>query len=98
MDINTKLYVTKIFDNDLVAIRKTKVTLSLQKRSYVGMCILDLSKVLMYKFHCDYIKKTQKNSRLLLFTDTESLMYGIKTGDVYEDFSKHKRLYHLELN
>ena len=33
----------EIFDNDLVAIRKSKVTLTLSKPAYVGMCILDLS-------------------------------------------------------
>ena len=34
----------KIFDNNLVAIRISKVTLTLNKQAYVGMCILDLSK------------------------------------------------------
>ena len=43
----------KIFDNDLVAIRKNKVTLTLNKPAYIGMCILELSKVLMYEFHYD---------------------------------------------
>ena len=37
----------KIFDNDLVAIHKNKVTLTLNKPAYLGMCILDLSEVLM---------------------------------------------------
>ena len=46
----------KIFDNDLVAIRKNKVTLTLNKPAYNGICILELSKVLMYEFHYDYIK------------------------------------------
>ena len=48
----------KIFNNDLVAIRKNKVTLTLNKPAYFGMCILELSKVLMYEFHYDYIKIT----------------------------------------
>ena len=57
------------------------------------MCILELSKVLMYKFHYDYIKtKCGNNSRLLL-TDTDSLMYEIKTEDAYEDFSKDKKMF-----
>ena len=47
----------KIFDNDLLAICKIKVTLTLNKQAYVSMCILDLIKVLIYKFHYDYIKK-----------------------------------------
>ena len=33
----------KIFDNNLVAIRKNKVILTLKKTAYVGMCILELS-------------------------------------------------------
>ena len=46
----------KILDNDLVAICKSKITLTHNKPAYVGMCILDLSEVLMYEFHYDYIK------------------------------------------
>ena len=41
----------KIFDNNLVAIRKSKLALKHNKPAYIGMCILDLNKVLMYKFH-----------------------------------------------
>ena len=37
----------KIFDNDLVAMHKNKVTLTLNKPVYIGMCILELSKILM---------------------------------------------------
>ena len=77
----------KIFDNDLVAIRKNKVTLTLNKPAYIGMCILELSKVLMYEFHYDYIKNKYGNNSRLLFTDTDSLMYEIKTEDIYKDFS-----------
>ena len=46
----------KIFNNDLVAIRKMKVTLTLSKSAYVGMCIIDWSKVLIYKLHYSYVK------------------------------------------
>ena len=74
----------KIFDNDLVTIRKSKVTLTLSKPAYVGMCMLDLSNVLMYEFHYDYIKSRCCNNSRLLFTDTDSLMYEIKTEVVYE--------------
>ena len=47
----------KIFDKNLVAIRRSKVTLKVNKAAYIGMCILELHKVLMYKFHDDYILK-----------------------------------------
>ena len=82
----------KIFDNDLFAIRKKKVSLTLNKPAYIGMCIVELNKVLLYEFHYDCIKsKYGRNSRLL-FTDTDSLMYEIKIEDVYEDFSNYKEM------
>ena len=43
----------KIFDNNLVALRKSKVSLKFNKPAYTGMCILKLNKVLMYEFHYD---------------------------------------------
>ena len=46
----------KIFENNLVAKCKSKLALKLNKPAYIGMCILELSKVLMYKFHYYYIK------------------------------------------
>ena len=56
------------------------------------MCILELSKMLMYKFHYDYIKNKYDNN-LRLFTDTDSLMYEIKTEDVCKDFSNNKEMF-----
>ena len=49
----------EIIDNDLVAIRKNKVTLTLNKLAYIGMRILELIKVSMYKFYYDYIQLNQ---------------------------------------
>ena len=72
----------KEFDNNLVEIRKSKLALKLNKPAYIGMCISELSKVLMYQFHYDYIKNKYDNKSKLLFTDTDSLMFEIKTGDV----------------
>ena len=54
------------------------------------MCILQLAKLLMYEFHYDYIKNKYGDKSRLLFTDTASLMYEIKTEDAYEDFSSDK--------
>ena len=65
----------KIFEKDLVAIRKSKVKLTPNKPAYIGVCILELSKLLMYEFHYDYIKNKYDNNSKLLFTDTDSLMY-----------------------
>ena len=64
----------KIFDNELVVIRGNKLTLTLNKTACIVMCILELSKVLMYELHYDYIKNKYCNNARLLFTDTDSLM------------------------
>ena len=61
----------KIFDNNLIAIRKSKVSLNLNKPTYTGMCILEFSKVLIYEFHYDYIKNKYDNKSKLLFSDTD---------------------------
>ena len=83
----------KIFDNNLVAIRKSKLPLKLNKPAYTAMCILELSKVLMYELHYDYIQSKYDNKSKLLFTDTDNLIYEIKTEDVYEDFSSDKEMF-----
>ena len=80
---------SKIFSKTLVALHKIKETLTLNWPAYVGMCILDLSKTLMYNSHYKYIKMKYGNKAKLLFTDTDSLTYEIETEDIYKDFSEH---------
>ena len=65
----------------------------LSRHGYIGMCILELSKVLMYEFHYDYIKNKYDNKSKLLFADTDSLMHEIKNEDVYEGFSSDKEMF-----
>ena len=81
---------SKIFNENLVAVHKIKETLTMNRPAYVGMCILDLSKTLMYDFHYNYIKHKYGNKAKLLFTDTDSLTYEIETNDAYKDFFKDK--------
>ena len=76
-----------IFCEDLVAIHMKKTSLTFYKPVYLGMCILDLSKTIMYEFHYKYIKPKYEDKAKLLFTDTDSLMYEMKTEDFYKDIS-----------
>ena len=65
---------------------KIRLLLMLNKPIYVGFTVLELSKWMMYNFHYNFIKKNFNTE--LLFTDTDSLTYEIKSENVYEDFFK----------
>ena len=76
-------YVThKLFDKDFAAIHEIKPVLVLNKPIYVGFTVLDISKWMMYDFHYNFIKKNFNAE--LLFTDTDSLTYEIKSENAYE--------------
>jgi hypothetical protein len=78
----------RIMNENLIVVKRLKEVLTLNKPCYVGMSILDLSKTLMYDFHYNTIKKEYGDKAKLLFTDTDSLMYEIRTDNVYEDFKR----------
>ena len=79
------------FTADYTAIHEIKPVLILNKPIYVGFTVLDLSKWKMYDFHYNFIKK--KFDAELLFTDTDSLTYEIKSENVYEKLFKWKNLF-----
>ena len=83
----------KTFNENSFVINRIKEQLVLNRPIYVGMAILNLSKLLMYDFHHNYIlnKYDRKNIRLM-FTDTDSLFYEIKTEDAYKDLHEKKRI------
>ena len=58
----------------------------MNKPVYLGQVILDLSKIIMYEFHYDYMVPKYGLEKLkLCYMDTDSLVYDIKTEDFYED-------------
>ena len=83
----------KIFSKIFVTVHRIKPVLTPNNPFYVRFSILELSKSLMYKLHYKYIKN--KFDGKLLFTDIDSLVYEIKTGNVYEDFYLNKDLFDL---
>ena len=76
-----------VFDKNLIAVHMKKTNLYFNKPVYLDMSILDLSKSLMYGFHYNYIKTKYGDKAKLLFTDTDSLVYEIKTKDFYKDMN-----------
>ena len=82
-----------VFGKNLVVIHEKKELLTLKKPRYVRDTVLELSKLAMYKFYYDFIKKKCKNP-ILIFTDTDSLCIETEE-DFYEIMLKHKECFDL---
>ena len=70
-----------------------KSRLFLDKPIYTGMTILDNSKILMYDFFYNKLKKQYGSKCELLYTDTDSLLIEIETDDFYKDMETKKEYY-----
>ena len=77
----------KKFSDHLMAIEMKKTRVKMTKPLYLGMSILDISKILMYKFWYDYINPKYGDRAKLCYTDTDSFIIYIKTEDFFEDIS-----------
>ena len=70
-------------DLSIIEMKKTKVKMN--KPIYLGLLILEVSKILMYEFWYDYMKPKYDNNIKLCYMDTDSFIINIKTNDFYED-------------
>jgi len=77
-----------IISDKLTVVKMRKAQIFWNKPTYAGFAILDLSKVHMYKFHYEYMLPRYGRRVALLFTDTDSLAYEIRTDDWYEDMRR----------
>ena len=77
----------------IVGIENRKVKVSLCKPIYVGMSILDLSKLLMYDFFYSELKHMYQDNVHLAYTDTDSFIVHVFTDDVYDDLQARSHLY-----
>ena len=90
--VNKPTFISqKIFDKNFAAIYEIKPVLTMNKPIYVALTVLKLSKWLMQDFHYNFIENNFDAN--LLFTDTDSVIYEIKSKDVYEEFFKYKHLF-----
>ena len=75
------------FSNCLMAIEMKKTRVKMTKPLYLGMSILDVSKIVMYDFCYDYINPKHGDRAKLCYADTDSFIIHIKTEDIFEDIS-----------
>ena len=69
----------------IIEIKKTKVKKN--KPIYLGLTILEISKILMYEFWYDYMKPKYNNNDKLCHMDTDSFIMDIKRNDFYKDIA-----------
>ena len=77
-----------LFGENLMGCEMAKIKVVMNKPVYLGQTILDLSKIVMYEFHYDYMVPKYGLEKLkLCYMDMDSLVYDIKTEDFYEDIT-----------
>ena len=77
-------HAAKRFSENLLAIEMGKTKVKMNKPVYLGMSILDISKMLMYKFWYDYVRQKYGDRAKLCYRDTDSFIIHIITSDFFE--------------
>ena len=80
----------RIINEELAGVEKTKTKLKLNKPIYLGMSILNRSKVHIYSFYHDVLKTKYQDDKRLTYTDTDSSVLQTFTDDIYEDWKDIK--------
>ena len=81
-------HTMKLIDNNLAIIEMKKVKVKMNKPIYLGLSILDISKITIYEFWYDYVKIKYQDKARLCYMDTDSFVVNIKTKDFYKDISQ----------
>ena len=84
-----KYHTMKLIDDNLAIIEMRKVKVKMNKPIYLGLSILDLSKITMYEFWYDYIKVKYENRVKLCYMDSDSFVLNVRTEDFYKDISEN---------
>ena len=80
-------YTINYISEDLSIIEMNKTEVKMNKPIYLGLSILDISKILMYKFWYDYMKPKYNDNVKLCYMDMDSFVMNIKTNDFYKDIA-----------
>ena len=80
-------HTINLISKDLSIIEMKKTTVKMNKPIYLGLSILEISKILMYEFWYDYMKPKYNENVRLCYMDTDRFVMNIKTNDFYKDIS-----------
>ena len=81
-------HTMKLNDNNLAIIEMKKVKVKMNKPIYLGLSILELSKIIMYEFWYDYVKAKYMDNAKRCYMDTDSFVINVKTKDFYKDIAE----------
>ena len=87
LDSEPNYHTINLISEDLSIIKMKKTKVKMNKPIYLGLSILEISKILMYEFWYDYMKPNYDNNVKLCYMDTDSFIMNIKTNDFYEDIA-----------
>ena len=80
-------HTTKWFSENLLAIEMKKIKVKMNKPIYLGLSILEISKILMHEFWYDYMKPKYGDNIKLCYLDTDSFIIYIKKEEFYKDIA-----------
>ena len=89
-----KYHMMNYISEDLSIIEMKRTKVKMNKPIYLGLSILEISKLLMYEFWYDYLKPKYGDNVKLCYMDTDSFIMNVKTEDFYKDIANdvEKRL------
>ena len=85
---HTMNYISE--DLSIIEMKRTKVKMN--KPIYLGLSIIDISKILMYEFWYNYMKPKYNDNVKLCYMDTDSFVMNIKTKDFYKHIANDVEL------
>ena len=87
LDSEPNFHAVNLISEDLSIIEMKKTKIKMNKPIYLGLSILEISKILMYEFWYDYMKPKYNDNVRLCYMDTNRFVMNIKTNDFYKDIS-----------
>ena len=80
-------HTMKLIDDNLAIIEMRKIKVKMNKPIYLGLSILDISKITMYEFWYDYVKNKFDSRANVCYMDMDSFVINIKSKDFYKDIA-----------